>query len=165
MSEYIETFLELLGWLFISVILAPIVNLMAAPAHLIYIVAVLFVIDVYVGIRTSSDGFSSTRFRRVLPKFIDASLMIVVMSMLANLHSYTDPLQLTGYILVSLWLTSNIVENMIKNDRNPNNPWRKVAEIMRDFTLIGSSRSSVKSDSDDKSDPNDKNQYYNVCKL
>lgn len=132
--DYLTNFFELFRYLIVSVILTPIVSLLAAPWHLVYVVSILFVIDVYVGITSDKEGFSLQKFRRIFPKFVDASIMIIVMSSLAALHSWTAPLQVTGYILVSFWLSSSIVENKIDNDPNPNNPWRKIRDELGRFT-------------------------------
>ena len=131
--EYLDHFKDLISWIFISVIITPILAIVAAPSHLIYIVALLFIIDVCVGIQTDHEGFSIAKFRQIFPKFVDASLMIIVMSLLANLHPYTAPLQLTGYILVALWLASSIIENKINDDLDPENPWRKIRNVVSQY--------------------------------
>lgn len=132
--ELLSNYLELFRYLLVSLILTPIFNVLAAPGHLVYVVSILFVLDVYVGISSDQEGFSLKKFRRIFPKFFDVGVMIILMSSLAALHDLTAPLQVTGYILVSFWLASSIVENKIKKDPNPNNPWRRIRDELKRFT-------------------------------
>lgn len=132
--DYLSNFCDLLKFFILSVVLAPIVHILAAPEHLIYVVSILFVVDVVVGISSDPEGFSIKKFRNIFPKFVDASIMIIVMSALSALHELSAPLQVTGYMLVSFWLASSIVENKIKKDPNPNNPWRKIRDELRRFS-------------------------------
>lgn len=142
-QEHFENFQELSTWLFWSLVITPLVAIFAAPVHLVWVVSGLFVIDVCVGIQTSEwktrktkSGkvvrykFSVAEFRRVIPKFTDSCLVILITSLLAGSWEYIKPLQLTGYIGVSFWLASSIVDNKINYDEDPNNPWRWVRDLL-----------------------------------
>ena len=133
----LEDFFDFWLW---KLLAAMAVTLFSTPFHLPIIVAFLWILDIWAGLRYSKamgNKITTDRYRKAMFKATDYFIFISAVTLISKLHGTLDFIQTVAYVYVAIDLFISIGENLSGAKNDPNHPYNKVMNKLRQLNPYG----------------------------